>query len=69
MAEEDPGSAAVVVDRTTGMSRCMISIPRPRPVGGPEGVRNAPWSATSIQTLRGSVQKVNSTVPSTVAGV
>src|SRR3954452_8729916 len=27
--------------RTTGMSRCMISIPRPRPVGWPEGGRLA----------------------------
>ena len=51
------------------MSRCMISIPRPRPVGWPEGVRHAPWSTISTQTLRASVQKVNSTVSSAVAGV
>ena len=51
------------------MSRCMIAIPRPRPVGWLEGVRHLPWSTISTQTLPGSVQKVSSTVPSTVAGV
>ena len=51
------------------MSRCMISIPRPRLVGWPDRVCQVPWSTISTLTLQGSVQKVNSTVSAAVAGV
>jgi hypothetical protein len=50
------------------MSRCIMTIPRPRRVGLPVGVRHRPWSTISMKTACGSAQHLMSTVSPTVAG-